>query len=158
VKTALGQPGPPCRTSSTGLSRSSPRSWTLLDPTNLDERCSTIPFWGVDHECLGRPALARLAPGQPADRRGGDDAGRATENGADHGCSQGPQPCGRGHGRFVSNGAHVTPVLTRADLLRRPPMRYRYEVITLPSALVDAIYAGLWEIADVSAAAVSKTE
>jgi hypothetical protein len=37
-------------------------------------------------------------------------------------------------------------------------MRYRYEVITLPSALVDAIYAGLWEIADLSAAAVSKTE
>jgi hypothetical protein len=43
VKTALGQPGPPCRTSSTGLSRSSPRSWIHWSiPPTLTNRSSTI--------------------------------------------------------------------------------------------------------------------
>jgi hypothetical protein len=45
VKTALGQPGPPCKTSSTGLSRSSPRSWIHWSiPPTLMNRCSTIPL------------------------------------------------------------------------------------------------------------------
>src|SRR4029450_2421048 len=45
VKTALGQPGPPCRTSRTGVSRSSPRSWIHWSiPPTLTNRCSRIPL------------------------------------------------------------------------------------------------------------------
>ena len=53
VKTAFGQPGPPCRTSSTGLSRSSPRIWIHWSiPPTRTKRCSTIPFGVVISRAL----------------------------------------------------------------------------------------------------------
>jgi hypothetical protein len=53
VKTALGQPGPPCSTSSTGLVRSSPRSWIhwSIPPTRTN-RCSTMPLGVVTWRAL----------------------------------------------------------------------------------------------------------
>jgi hypothetical protein len=65
----------------------------LVDPADRDEALLDDPIRGVDHEGLGHPALARRAPDQPTDRRRGDDAGRASQSFADHGCSQGPQRC-----------------------------------------------------------------
>jgi hypothetical protein len=59
----------------------------LVDPADLDEPLLDDPVGGGDLQCLGDPALACLAPGQATDCRGGDDAGRASQNGADHACS-----------------------------------------------------------------------
>jgi hypothetical protein len=62
----------------------------LVDPADPNEALLDDPVGGGDLKRLGHPALAHFAPGQPADRRRGDDAGRATQNGADHGCPKVP--------------------------------------------------------------------
>ena len=59
----------------------------LVDATDGDEALLDDPVWGGDLQRLGHPALTRLAPGQPADRRCGDEGGRAAQHGADHGSS-----------------------------------------------------------------------
>ena len=89
VNTALGQPGPPCRiSSSTGLSRSSPRSWIHWSiPPTRTKRCSTIPFGVVISRVPWPPGAGAPCADQAADRRRGDDAGRTSQSFADHGCS-----------------------------------------------------------------------
>src|SRR5829696_5000077 len=90
----------------------------LVDPTNLDEPLLDNPVGGGDLQRLGHPALARLAPDQAANHRRGDDAGRATQNLADHGCSpRSPAlPCAVGWeqacaaARTLSRARFVPPV------------------------------------------------
>ena len=86
-------------------------------------RCSTIPL-GVSISRALATRRCRASPDQPADRRRGDHAGRASQNAADHGCSF------RSQRRLVVSGEGERVPLPADSVLLYEEWASRMEAIT----------------------------